>query len=335
MRFLALALPAALTLGALAALDEADPGGGRRGRGAADAGTPPPRGAVAAGGEAEAGRGGVDSAAGAASVWEVVVVDGEGRPIRRAPVRGTSGRVAMTDALGRVVLAGPPDARELPVEVMGGDFVLSESPEILRFERTMPVEVELIDATTGAALPAAWAVARGPSHVWRGGWSSLEVAVAPPEGAGYQAPFVHDAGTSTAAGAHGLRAVVPVRGEKVLELRILDAQGAPVRGAAVETVLLGGEAPRFTVAEEPEVEWEEKTGRLVTFRPAEAGADGRIRLRGVPYLQGETVHVVVASEERRAAASLRLDERLPFAVVSLPDDPRFAASGWFPCQGFG
>jgi len=81
-----------------------------------------------------------------------------------------------------------------------------------------------------------------------------------------------------------------------------------VAGAELTCAWLAGKEPAFVRdGEDPEIPeeaWEPDFPLALQARPS--GADGWLDVRGVPWLQGERVRVVVASGDRQAGAGLML-----------------------------
>ncbi len=264
-----------------------------------------------------------------ARVWSLLVLDGQDRPIRRAPVSWGSDRQANTDEEGRASLDAPENASPLTVTIFEQPYTLARSPAVVRILGTVPVEVVVVDATNGTEIQGARVALDSPSHLARGRSSTARLTVTPPEGRGFQAGFIEQRWIRQSALAGRLRVIVPVRPEKLLALRVLEPDGRPAFGAGIQRVVMGFAAPRFAAvdAEQPPelvepVEIASEGGSL-PFTAATASDTGWILLRGVPFLPGETVHVVVADPkgERFSSARFLLEEQVAPGIVTLPSEP--------------
>ncbi|MGQ0613526.1 MAG: hypothetical protein ACT4PV_07315 [Planctomycetaceae bacterium] len=328
MRVALLALPTALALLALHGLREEEAQVRGRGRGRAEAAVQP---ALLAAPLQESDPLAAAPAArpeSPAHVWQLLVLDGQDVPIRCAPVAWGAKRETRTDEQGRAALEAPESAAPLGVSVLGQEFALVSSPAVVRIVGAMPVEAVVVDVANGAEIPGARVEFLSPSHILPGASIVARLRVSPPDGRGFQAPFSHDLWPEVSALADRVRAVVPVRREKVLALHVLEFDGRAAFGAGVQRVLMGGAPPNFLsreATEFPELEVVEDAGGRapLPFLAATAADDGWITLRGVPFLQGETVHVIVEDSkgERLTAATFRLGERVAPAFVTLPSEP--------------
>lgn len=235
--------------------------------------------------------------------WELLVLGADARP-----VAGVAVGDAKTDGEGRVRLPAPADGASLAVNVADRPYTLRSPFTVLRIDDLYPVVPLPIDGATARPLPGA-RVTVTPSHVRARAAADLRLDIAAP--AGYvstRASLNAEAGPL----ARALRAVVAVRPEVPLRVRVLDAGGHPVAGAEITRAwLAGAEAVFEAVSEDAEVEYEideEIWGPdfPLSLAAVPSGADGWLDVRGVPWLQGERVRLVVAAGRRQAATSLML-----------------------------
>lgn len=200
----------------------------------------------------------------------------------------------------------------------------------------IPVDVMVIDGENSDVLRCVTEITR------RGPNTHIKFDVLAPDGyvADSAGPRKFEAYVSSRA--ERLRVIEPLRREADICIRVLDPAGRPVEGAGLTEVLCGGFAPSIVAlaAEVPEDDEDlpipettieemqiDLRARVPLVRAAPSGADGWMRVRGVPDLLDERYWIVARKGRREAFVDVllgplgqrhTLEVRLPVASTRPP-----------------
>lgn len=170
---------------------------------------------------------------------------------------------------------------------------------VLHAPPAAPVDVEVVavDGESGEVVNSMWTDAeRGPEAI-------VGYYVHAPEGYVAEAE-PREIKTRVSRRAERLRVLEPLRREADIRVRVVDAGGRPVAGARVVEAFRGGGPPGIVAldAPPPEDEPEPEIPEEADFeirppvqeaRSSPGGADGWLRVRGIPHLLDERYWIVV------------------------------------------
>jgi hypothetical protein len=203
---------------------------------------------------------------------------------------------------------GPTEARDAE-EAPGGDAEATEVPAWREGAvgivvhpppaDAVDVEVVVVDGESGDVIDSMWTDAeRGPEAI-------VGYHVYAPDGYVAEAES-REIKVRVSRRAERLRVVEPLRREADIRVRVVDTAGRPVAGACVVEALRGGGPPGIVAFEapppeeelpepEPEVpeEADDVRTRVPRARSSPSGADGWLRVRGVPHLLDERYWIVL------------------------------------------
>jgi hypothetical protein len=221
-----------------------------------------------------------------------------------------------------------PEGHPARAEIGDRKVELLEPLTIMQLDTLLPVTVALMDAETGARLE--WTCGASPTHVLAGQYAFVRARLDAPDG--HVAFETYYAG-KLARSARAASLLVPVRPEARLTLHVITADGAPAAGARIHSAEMAGRRPVFKDGPAPprragEQDHEIRAGGAVLAADtAPAGADGRLHVHGIPFLQGERIGFVVVRDSRHAwvEATLPVHNDGCKAAVTLPEKPNHLA----------
>jgi len=271
--------------------------------------------------------------------WQIVVLGPGDVPATGIPFRwtsmvdaegteyplGGSGAYRLTDVNGRVWFgrcAGAVVRVESPALPVG-KFELTEHETVLRVPELLPLELLVVNGQTGAPVHGAevWITTSGggrvraPGHPTRagcllrvspahgGGKLSMRIRVDPPPGFTTLSWGHFSLAGTVSRFARSVRAVLVLRPETSVRVRVLEADGSPATGATLGPCLVAG--------------------TTVPFVPDRYKTDarGEAEFEGIPFLRGERVLIRAQKDGRVAMAPVVVladPERVETVEVRLP-----------------
>ncbi len=265
--------------------------------------------------------------------WEAILLGADGEA-----ASGISFKVVRSDVKNRIVHVTndegrisfpPPEGKQTLLLVDLSDdrsWPLDAARTVLKLEDLVPLDLGVVATHTGQALEATDEGA--PSHVWHGEFeTSFQSA---PDGA-YVGDYV-EVDATISIFARRVRMSLPARSEARLRLRVLEEDGRAASGARIDRAFMGGFKPVFVALRDDELEPEEPSEEFAEDNGFNFDASGStdsggwLTVRGVPFLQGELIRLVVQKESRHRYAEVLLggENVTRNLLVRLPAHPNEA-----------